>query len=97
VLVEECTRSIVNYFRDHGDEKNPWLRSPHIEDRVPILTPEPVMFEVQNTRKICQITGEFDLEGWTRNSSAIPAIGRRRSHHMMAGCSSRGKATAILA
>jgi hypothetical protein len=64
VLVEECTQSVVHYFRHNDNVANPWLRT------VPAGLPaEPRPVHLPGTRKICQLTGEFDLEGWTK---AVP-------------------------
>jgi hypothetical protein len=66
VLVEECKHSsIVHYFRHNESVDNPWLRTGPILDW-PLLRGEEVedLYFIADTKKICQLTGEFDLEGW---------------------------------
>ena len=62
VLIEECAHSsIVHYFRHNSNVDNPWLRTgpiPGLGESVPCSIDPTV------TMKICQLTGEFDLEGW---------------------------------
>jgi hypothetical protein len=61
-LVEEGKRSIVHYFR-HNARANPWLRTVLIFDP-PRLLPEEAVPKDAGPHKICQLTGEYDLEGW---------------------------------
>ena len=72
VLVEECSQSIVPYFHHNDDAASPWLRSKPIHDD--LLLPEPVIAELRSgregTRKIVQLTGEWEREGWRPRPSA---------------------------
>jgi hypothetical protein len=57
VLVEECSASVVSYWRENYDPGLPWLR----EETV-VFEPPPERH--LRTRKISQLTGDFDLDGW---------------------------------
>jgi hypothetical protein len=57
VLVDECSASVVAYRHPNDDVALPWLRDG-------TLLGEPRPRKLDGTRKIVQLTGEFDREGW---------------------------------
>jgi hypothetical protein len=69
VLVEECHRpTIVHYWHDNDVAEYPWLRTGPLIDPPEVAPPrllgeEPIAV-LEGTRKIVQLTGEFDREGW---------------------------------
>ncbi len=68
-LVAQCTQSIGCYARFNGASPPLWAGwwIPRIQD---LLPEEPHTDFTHDVTKICQLIGEFDLEGWT--SVAIP-------------------------
>ena len=70
VLVEECKQSVVNYFRSNQEVSWPWLRRK-------VLIGEPEPRQLAGTRKIVQLTGEYDREGW--RGSEPPAFAHNRT------------------
>lgn len=72
----------------HHADGNPWLRSvPILDSDPPLLTGETVAATLcpQRLSKICQLTGEYDLEGWAKLvpselSSLTPAVASHQQH-----------------
>ena len=57
VLLEGCDGSVIGYWHPNVDTSLPWLRDKAVIPRgYQVLLPD--------TRKIAQLTGEFDQEGW---------------------------------
>lgn len=56
-LIEECGDSVIGYWHPNVDAKRPWLRDK------PMIT-RSVGSQLSDTRKIRQLTGEYDFEGW---------------------------------
>jgi Domain of unknown function (DUF4185) len=57
VLVDECSRSVVAYRHPNHDINLSWVRHDTVVG-------EPPPRKLPGTRKIVQLTGEFDREGW---------------------------------
>lgn len=71
VLVEECKQSVVHYYRYNQDFlSRPWLRR-----HVLIREPEPR--RLTGTRKVVQLTGEYDRQGW--NGLGVPPFAHNRT------------------
>jgi hypothetical protein len=70
VLVEECKQSVVSYWHPNQDVNLPWLRHR-------VLIGEPYPRRLPSTRKIVQLTGEFDREGW--NGKGNPPFAHNRT------------------
>ena len=70
VLAEECTQSLVAYWHPNQDVSLPWLRGA-------VILGEPYPALVAGARKIVQLTGEYDREGW--NGSGTPPFAFNRT------------------
>ncbi len=77
-LVEERTRSVVGYRLPGGDPSRPWLRDPP-------LAGEPLDFVGHDTRRICQVTGEWDRTGWPGTGRPPSALNRTESRFGVRG------------
>ncbi len=73
ILAEELTRSVVSYWHPNRDVSLPWLRH-----WVLIGEPYPRR-RLESTRKIVQLTGEHDLEGWPGSGPRSFAFNRTES------------------
>ena len=71
-LVEECGESVIGYWHPNIDVNLPWLRDKPIIPRAPRV-------RLPDTRKIVQLTGEFDQQGWDGTGSPPPAHNRTRT------------------
>ena len=88
VLAEEGQVSVTHYYRHNNNDGNPWLRSvPIIDFDRPLLTGEPAAYTLAppELSKICQLTGEYDLEGWGQlilgeASPLTPAVASHQQH-----------------
>jgi Domain of unknown function (DUF4185) len=88
VLAEEGQVSVTHYYRHNNNDGNPWLRTvPIIDFDRPLLTGEPAVFTLAppELSKICQLTGEYDLEGWGQlilgeASPLTPAVASHQEH-----------------
>src|SRR5262249_48997927 len=69
VLVEECKQSVVHYWHHNKHVEDPWLRGGPILDGVRLPGEQPIAW-LSQTRKIVQLTGEFDREGWNGQGTA---------------------------
>ena len=70
LLVEEGRNSVVGYLHANQDVRLPWLRH-----QVVVADPSPT--PLLATRKISQLTGEFDREGW--DGQGAPPLARNRT------------------
>jgi Domain of unknown function (DUF4185) len=78
VLVEECQQSIVHYGRNNERDENPWLRSKPIIVPPRLVGEQPIAW-LAGTRKISQMTGEFDRQGWGGPGSGDPTWAHNRT------------------
>jgi hypothetical protein len=67
LLAEELTRSVYSYWHPNQEVTLPWLR----DWRGLIREPYPSRV-LDSTRKVVQLTGEWDLEGWTPDMPKRP-------------------------
>jgi Domain of unknown function (DUF4185) len=65
MLVEVCTQSLVAYWHPNQDVNLPWIRHS-------VLIARPYPRRLTETRKIVQLTGEFDREGWSPEKGKEP-------------------------
>ncbi|GEM_PF-435918 len=70
VLVQEGRQSVVHYLHPNQNIHYPWLRFRFIS---PEVRPTPMPW----TRKIAQLTGEWDREGW--NGGGVPRLAHNRT------------------
>lgn len=69
-LIEECGDAIIGYWHSNTDVTLPWLRDkPAIARAYRVRLPQ--------TRKIAQLTGEFDRQGW--NGAGTPPFAHNRT------------------
>lgn len=78
LLVEECSQSIVGYFHLNLDVSLPWLRQR-------VLLPEPPPPTLTDTRRIAQLTGEYDRTGWNGDEAPPVAHNRTESAYQIRG------------
>jgi hypothetical protein len=78
VLVEECSQSVISYWHPNQDVNLPWLRHR-------VLLGEPYPKRLPNTRKIVQLTGEFDRQGWNGEGTPPFAYNRTESRYGLRG------------
>lgn len=71
LLAEELTQSLVAYWHPNQKVSLPWLRSWQV------LLREPPPPRLGTTRKVVQLTGEFDREGWS--GSGAPQFAHNRT------------------
>jgi hypothetical protein len=69
VLVDECTQSLTAYWHPNEDPSLYWIRHK-------ALFMEPPAASVQTTRRICQVTGEYDRSEWDGTGSPRAAFNR---------------------
>jgi hypothetical protein len=72
VLVEEGRNSVVGYWHANQDVGLPWLRH-----KLAVVVADPSPTPLSATRKIAQLTGEFDREGW--NGQGAPRFAENRT------------------
>lgn len=77
-LVEECQQSVISYFRSNQHISWPWLR-----DKVVVGEPEPR--QLTGTRKVVQLTGEYDREDWSGQGTPPFAYNRTESRFGIRG------------
>jgi hypothetical protein len=79
VLAEECTQSIAHYWHPIQTPDPPWLRDA-------VIVAEPYPAKVTGAKKVAQLTGEYDREGW--KGSGVPpfAFNRTESRFGIRGC-----------
>jgi hypothetical protein len=78
VLVEECKRSVIGYWHPNLDVTLPWLRDkPVLARGYRVLLPD--------TRKMVQLTGEFDRQGWGGVGKPLPAHNRTETRFGVRG------------
>jgi hypothetical protein len=80
LLVEECSQSVVAYWHPNQDVSLPWMR-----DQVLLGEPYPAR-SANGTRKVCQLTGEFDRQGWIGQGTPPFAFNRTESRFGIRGC-----------
>jgi hypothetical protein len=80
LLVEECSRSVVAYWHPNQDVSLPWMR-----DQVLVGEPYPAR-SANGTRKVCQLTGEYDRQGWDGRGTPSLAFNRTESRFGIRGC-----------
>jgi hypothetical protein len=80
LLVEECTQSLAAYWHPNQDVSLPWMR-----DQVLIGESYPAI-SVSDVRKIVQLTGEYDREGWDGRGTPRYAYNRTQSRFGVRGC-----------
>ena len=78
LLVEECTQSIVGYWHPNRDVTLPWLRQR-------VLWGEPPPPTLIGTRRIVQLTGEYDRTGWDGTGEPPYAHNRTKSAYQIRG------------
>jgi uncharacterized protein DUF4185 len=78
VLVEECSQSVVAYWHPNQDENFPWIRHS-------VLIGEPYPPRVTGTRKIVQLIGEYDRQGWNGQGTPPFAFNRTESSFCIRG------------
>jgi hypothetical protein len=78
VLVEECTQSVVGYWHPNQNVDYPWLRHQ-------VLLGEPYPSRVLDSRKVVQLTGELDRQGWNGSGLAPFAFNRTESRFGIRG------------
>jgi hypothetical protein len=80
VLAEECMQSVVAYWHPNQDVTLPWMRGQ-------VLLGEPYPSRVvATTRKVVQLTGEHDREGWNGEGTPPLAFNRTESRFGIRGC-----------
>jgi hypothetical protein len=57
VLVEECKQTVMHYSHDNENVNWPWLR-------YRVLVGEPYPIRLTETKKVVQLTGKYEREGW---------------------------------
>lgn len=80
VLVEECSQSLVGYWHPNQDVLLPWMR-----DQVLLFEPYPTRSAI-GVRKVAQLTGEYDREGWNGVGTPPLAFNRTESRYGIRGC-----------
>jgi hypothetical protein len=78
VLAEECTQSVVAYWHPNQNVNWRWLR-----DDVILGEPYPQLHV--DTKKVVQLTGEYDREGWNGQGSPGFAFNRTESRFRIRG------------
>ena len=78
ILVEGCAESLVGYWHPNQDVNLPWIRCDVLIAR---LYPKRLI----ETRKIAQLTGEFDREGWSGSGVRSFAYNRTESRFGIRG------------
>jgi len=78
LLVEECTGSIVSYYHPNSHPAWPWLRADSIVG-------EPPARRLVTTKRIVQLTGEFDRTGWDGIGPKAFAHNRTESAYQIRG------------
>src|SRR5258708_7652427 len=79
VLVSECSQSLVHYWHPNQDVNLPWLRGL-------VVIGEPRPTRVTGATKVCQLTGEYDRQGWNGQGTPPVAINRTESRFGIRGC-----------
>jgi hypothetical protein len=78
-LSEECSQSIVAYWHPNQDVKLPWMRGD-------VIIGEPYPGKVvAGTRKVVQLTGEYDRQGWDGQRTPPFAFNRTESRFGIRG------------
>ena len=80
VLIEECDRSVIGYWHPNVDTAAPWLR-----DKPMIPRGYRDQVRLPDTRKIVQLTGEFDWQGWKLGDPLPPAHNQTESRFGIRG------------
>ncbi len=78
LLVEECNQSIVGYWHPNSDVALPWLRHR-------VLLGEPYPQRLSQTRRIAQLTGEYDRTVWDGTGQPPYAHNRTESAYQIRG------------
>jgi hypothetical protein len=90
VLVDECTQTLASYWHPNNDVDLPAsLRNDGVNPRWLRYGPligEPPPREVTGARKIVQLTGEFDREGWNGEGTPPLAFNQTESRYGIRGC-----------
>jgi hypothetical protein len=71
VLAEECKQSLISYWHPNQDVNLPWIRH-----RVLLGEAYPSK-RLTSTRKVVQLTGEWDRQGW--NGNGTPPIAHNQT------------------
>ena len=79
VLVEECSQSLVGYWHPNQNVLLPWMR-----DQVLLFEPYPAR-AASGVRKVAQLTGEYDREGWNGVGTPPLAFNRTESRYGIHG------------
>jgi hypothetical protein len=79
VLVDERLGSVVHYWHPNSRLDEVWIRT----DRFTIAQPHPV--RAHRARKVVQLTGEFDREGWNGKGTPRHAFNRTESRFGIIG------------
>ncbi len=77
VLVDECTQSVVHYWRRNANIVDPWLRGGLLADGKRLLGEVPDT-RLTGTAKIVQLTGEWDRQGWGGSPEGQPRVDQPR-------------------
>ncbi|MGA9691319.1 MAG: DUF4185 domain-containing protein [Pseudonocardiaceae bacterium] len=79
VLVDECRGAVVHYWHLNAHAEEVWIRT----DRFTMLEPHPRL--ARRAKKIVQLTGEFDREGWNGTGTPKFAFNRTQSRFAIIG------------
>jgi hypothetical protein len=79
VLTEECKQSLVAYWHPNQDTKLPWIRGG-------VVLGESYPARITGARKIVQLTGEYDRQGWNGVGTPPFAFNRTESNFGIRGC-----------
>ncbi len=79
VLVDEHRGSVVHYWHQNSRAEEVWIRT----DRFSMLEPHPQL--AHRARKIVQLTGEYDREGWNGTGTPKFAFNRTESRFGIIG------------
>jgi hypothetical protein len=77
--VDECRGSVVHYWHPNAHVEESWIRT----DCFDVLEPHPRLAD--RARKIAQLTGEFDREGWDGTGTPRYALNRTESRFDIVG------------
>ncbi len=80
LLADELAQSVVSYWHPNQDVALPWLRHR-------VLIGEPYPPRLTTTRRIVQLTGEYDREGWSGAGAPAYAFNRTETQPaLIRGC-----------
>jgi Domain of unknown function (DUF4185) len=80
VLAEECTQSVVAYWHPNQNVNLLWIQGD-------VLLGEPYPARrVTSARKVVQLTGEYDRQGWSGQGAPPFAMNRTESRFGIRGC-----------